>query len=211
MPGPLHIPVSHGRLEALIDAPEGYPIAAAVVCHPHPLHGGTMHNHVTYRIAKTLTRHGILTLRFNFRGVGTSTGKHGDGISEAEDVQAALDRVQAECPGLPLWIAGFSFGARVGLAAAAPDHRVTHMLGVGLVPRMFDFGFLETTKKPKAFVHGAEDELADLQSVEQLVRRFPEPRFFEAVATAKHLFPGKLAELEVALDNAVSFLLHAPI
>src|SRR5690242_2557571 len=110
----MDLPAPHGRLEGMLwDVPRAF--AAAVVCHPHPQQGGTMHAHVPYRIARALRDAGAITLRFNFRGVGRSTGSYADGQGELEDVRAALDFLQARSPGLPLWVAGFSFGAWVGL------------------------------------------------------------------------------------------------
>src|SRR4051812_26347411 len=128
----LQIPVSHGRLEALLEEPEVIR-GTAVVCHPHPQFGGTMHNNVAYRMAKVLVRHGYAALRFNFRGVGTSTGIHAEGVGEQEDATAAVDLLAGRHPALPLWMTGFSFGARVGLEVGARDERVAKLLGVGLV------------------------------------------------------------------------------
>ena len=99
------IPVGHGGLEAILREPTA-PIAAAVVCHPHPLHGGTMNNNVVYRTAKVLVDAGVAALRFNFRGVGASTGRHAEGVGEEDDVRAALAYLRARHPALPLWIAG---------------------------------------------------------------------------------------------------------
>lgn len=199
------IPVHHGQLEGLFQGPES-PTAAAVLCHPHPLHGGTMNNNVVYRTARALERAGLAVLRFNFRGVGASTGAHDHGVGEEDDVRAALTQLEAILPGLPLWVAGFSFGARVGLAAGAKDQRVGRLLGIGLVPRMFDFGFLHTCSKPKAFVCAANDELADLASVQALIATAAPPAHTVVVPEAQHLFQGKLDELEAAVDQAIVFL-----
>src|SRR5258708_31867953 len=121
--GRLAIPVAHGQLEAILKAPAS-PVAAAVVCHPHPLGGGTMNNNVVYRAAKALHEAGLAVLRFNFRGVGASTGRYDGGAGEEEDALAALDLLAQLHPRLPLWMAGFSFGARVGLSVGARDVRV---------------------------------------------------------------------------------------
>src|SRR5712671_4968785 len=101
--GRMAIPVAHGRLEALLRGPEA-PFAAAVFCHPHPLHGGTMNNNVVYRVAKALNDAGAAVLRFNFRGVGASTGSHDAGAGEEDDALAALDFLAEHHPGLPLWM-----------------------------------------------------------------------------------------------------------
>jgi hypothetical protein len=199
------IPVEHGRLEGLLQGPEA-PRAAAVLCHPHPLHGGTMNNNVVYRTARALERGGLAVLRFNFRGVGASTGAHDHGAGEQDDVRAALTHLEVTLPGVPLWVAGFSFGARVGLATGAADSRVERLLGIGLVPRMFDFGFLRTSEKPKAFVCAANDELAELASVEAVIATAAPPKHTVVVPEAQHLFQGKLDELEAAVDEAIAFL-----
>jgi hypothetical protein len=205
VPGKPFIPAPHGRLEALLQGP-AHPHAAAVVCHPHPLFGGTMHNNVVYRMARALERHGLATLRFNFRGVGLSTGRHDEGVGEQDDVRAALAFLASERPGVPLWLAGFSFGARVGLAVGAEDDRVGRLLGVGLVPKLFDFSFLERCAKPKAFVCAGADELADAASVRAVLDAAAPPKHVIVVEGARHLYAGKLDELERAVDEAIAFL-----
>ena len=129
------IPAPHGLLEGLLRLPDGMaasasdgearPAHAAVVCHPHPQFGGTMHNKVVFRLAAALVEHGIPALRFNFRGVGRSTGSYDEGRGEADDVRAALAALAARYPGVPLLLAGFSFGAWVGLPVGCADPRVT--------------------------------------------------------------------------------------
>lgn len=165
-----------------------------------------MHNNVAYRTARALRKQGSAVLRFNFRGVGASTGTHGEGVAEQEDVRAALDFMAARHPALPLWIAGFSFGARVGLAVGAQDVRVSRLLGIGLVPRLFDFSFLLPCKKPTALIHGANDELAEAASVRAIFEGMTARKLFTEVAGATHLFPGKLDELDRALGESIKFL-----
>ncbi|HCF60370.1 MAG TPA: hypothetical protein DFS52_20515 [Myxococcales bacterium] len=205
----LTLPVAHGGLEALLNEPEG-PRAAAVVCHPHPLHGGTMNNNVVHRLAAGLHKAGIAALRFNFRGVGASTGSYGEGAGEEEDVGAALDFLQARYPALPLLVAGFSFGSRVGLSVGARDPRVERLLGVGLALSLFDFSFLETTPKPKAIVHAERDEYGSATELRALFARMAEPKLLRVVPEATHLFAGKLEELEQAIDEAIAWLESLP-
>jgi alpha/beta superfamily hydrolase len=121
--GRIDLPVAHGALEAILKE-SATPFAAVVVCHPHPVHGGTMNNNVVYRVAKALTDAGASVLRFNFRGVGRSTGAYDNGVGEEDDARAALDFLAERAPGIPLWMAGFSFGARVGLTVGDADARV---------------------------------------------------------------------------------------
>jgi alpha/beta superfamily hydrolase len=203
--GRITIPVAHGQLEAVLREPAA-PIAAAVVCHPHPLHGGTMHNNVVYRTAKVLLEAGVAVVRFNFRGVGASTGRYGDGIGEEEDAGAALDLLQARHPDVPLWMAGFSFGARVGLTVGARDARVTKLLGIGLALELFDYSFLTACEKPKAFVQASHDEFGAQAEIEPLVENMAEPRRLWIVEGATHLFPQHLDAFENAATQAVAYL-----
>ena len=211
MPEPLSpsgrtvISVAHGELEAIVREPAA-PTAAAVVCHPHPLAGGTLNNNVVYRLAKALVDGGAATVRFNFRGVGASTGAYGDGIGEEDDARAALDFLQARHPTLPLWIAGFSFGARVGLSVGARDPRVEKLLGVGLALKMFDYSFLSACPKPKAIIQASDDEYGAREAIEAAVRGMAEPKRLWIVDGATHLFPGQLDPFEAAAREAVGYL-----
>jgi alpha/beta superfamily hydrolase len=204
-PKQVEIPVSHGLLEGLLQEPER-PTFAAVACHPHPLFGGTMSNNVVYRLARGLYDASAAVLRFNFRGVGRSTGTHGDGVGELEDVTAALDLVHALYPALPLWIAGFSFGARVGLEVGARDPRVVKLLGVGIALSAFDMSFLLACEKPKAIIQGELDEYGARAEIETFCARLHEPKRLEIVPGASHLYPGKLPELEAAIGRSVGWL-----
>ena len=207
----LDLPAPHGRLEALLKEPAS-PRRAAVVCHPHPQGGGTMNNNVVYRMAKALEeRAGAAVLRFNFRGVGRSTGSYGEGVGEAEDVRVALNFMAERHPGLPLWLAGFSFGARVGLGVGIEDERVSALLAVGLAVRIFDLAFLQEPRPPKplAVVQAANDEYGGLGEIEPFVARIPEPKNLWIVDGATHLCPGKLDELEAAVGTAIDWLTTA--
>ena len=194
------IPVSHGRLEALWWKVEK-PRAAAVVCHPHPLHGGTMHNHVTYRIAQTFRDNGISCVRFNFRGVGRSTGTHGEGVGEIEDARAALDWVALQEPAVPLWLGGFSFGCRTALQLALRDQRVEKVLAVGLAVDIFDLTFVTGLKQPTAFVHSDHDEYGKLENLRALLTRVPAKHELFVVPDADHLCNGRLDELSAAAHS----------
>jgi alpha/beta superfamily hydrolase len=203
------IPVAHGGLESVLREPAS-PVAAAVVCHPHPLGGGTMNNNVVYRAAKALVDGGVAALRFNFRGVGASTGRHGDGVGEEEDARAALDFLRARHPTLPLWMAGFSFGARVGLTVGAQRDDVAKLFGVGLALSMFDYRFLASCEKPKAFVQASEDEYGARPAIEAAVAGMAEPKRLWIVDGASHLFPGYLDPFERAAAEAVAWLHATP-
>lgn len=203
------LPVSHGRLEALHWKVEDAR-AAAVVCHPHPLHGGTMHNHVAYRLADAFRKQGVSALRFNFRGVGRSTGEHDDGRGEVDDARAALDYAQAQQPGVPLILAGFSFGARVALQLATEDPRVERLMLAGVAIRMFGFGLIHELRKPKAFIQADQDEYAAIDEVRRLVDETPSPRKLFVVPDSDHLCTGRLDAFEQVTSEAVTWLLDAP-
>jgi alpha/beta superfamily hydrolase len=203
--GRIVVPVAHGALEAILREP-AEPVAAAVVCHPHPKGGGTMNNNVVYRAARALVDGGVVALRFNFRGVGASTGAYAEGVGEETDVEAAIDFLKARHPTLPIWVTGFSFGARVGLTVGARRDDVRALFGIGLALSMFDYTFLNACRKPKAFVQAAEDEYGARPAIEAAVAAMPEPKRLWVVDEASHLFPGRLDAFEVAAREAVAFL-----
>lgn len=203
--GNLFIEAPHGRIEAILKAQGGEhqtPRGVALVLHPHPLHGGTMHNKVVFRTARGLSDAGLVTLRINFRGVGHSTGEHtGARGGEQEDARLALDYLAEKYPGLPLFIAGFSFGARVGLEVGARDERVGYLIGVGtpvsIPEREYDFSFLEECRKPLLLVHGERDEFGSVEDLRALARRLPAQAQVrvEIIQGAGHFFDDQLEEL----------------
>ncbi|HJZ63906.1 MAG TPA: alpha/beta family hydrolase [Candidatus Acidoferrum sp.] len=192
-----------GKLEAVLWTP-GHgtqPRFAAVVCHPHPLFGGTLHNKVVYQAAKALDgQHGAV-LRFNFRGTGLSEGRHDRGIGECEDVRAALDFLAAEYSGLPLLLAGFSFGCWVGLRVGCQDTRVQGLIGIGAPVNNSDFSYLETCEKPKLFVHGSNDEFGDVFRLERFVEKLPGEKQLVVVDGVDHFFKGKIEDLGEAITK----------
>jgi len=215
MPLPLHrtlaLPGPAGRLEAVLWSPpdreDGLRSAlAAVVCHPHPLFGGTMHNKVVYQTAKSLHRFGLPVLRFNFRGVGASEGIHDNGHGEREDVTAALDYLAENNPGVPLLLAGFSFGSWVGLRVGCGDPRVTELIGLGLPVGNLEhrgFSFLDACGKPKLLVSGEFDQYGPPGNLRALVAQFPpqvkEQTSVTIIPAADHFFTGHLSELDRAI------------
>ena len=201
-----------GRLEALLNAGAEHATHAAVVCHPHPLFGGTLHNKVAFHTMKALNSFGFPVLRFNFRGTGLSQGEHDHGIGEVDDVGAALDWLDHALH-LPLIFAGFSFGAAVGLKAACADSRVKAAISVGTpvvpvaaeteLPRTYTFDFLHDCAKPKLFVSGASDQFGPRTKLEALVRSLPEPKKLVVIEGADHFFEGRLRELREAIETWV--------
>jgi alpha/beta superfamily hydrolase len=191
-----------GPLEAILWSPSvvPHPPIAAVVCHPHPLFGGTMHNKVVYQTAKALDADGIPVLRFNFRGAGQSAGAHDGGNGEQGDVRAALDFLAVEFPAVPLLLGGFSFGASVGMRVGCGDARVSHLIGLGIPVNSVDFSFLRLCDKPKLFIHGSNDEFGDIQKVEALIPTLPGNNKLVVVEGVDHFFAGKLDQLGRAIN-----------
>jgi uncharacterized protein len=191
-----------GKLEAVLWTPSsGTPQIAALVCHPHPLFGGTMHNKVVYQTAKALDQLGLPVLRFNFRGTGRSEGKHDKGDGERGDVRAALDFLAAEFPNISLLLAGFSFGCWVGLRVGCEDERVTALIGLGTPVNSTDFSFLTHCPKPKLFVHGSNDQFGDVTKLRNLVASLPGENKLVVVEDADHFFVGKLDQLNAAITT----------
>jgi hypothetical protein len=191
-----------GRLEAILWSPSaGSPPIAAVVCHPHPLFGGTMHNKVVYQAAKSLDALGLPVLRFNFRGTGMSEGKHDRGEGERGDVRVALDFLASEFPNIPLLVAGFSFGCWVGLRVGCEDERVTSLIGLGAPVNNADFSYLARCGKPKLFVHGSNDIYGDPVKLNNLVASLPGENKIVVVEDADHFFVGKLDQVDAAIAN----------
>jgi len=191
-----------GRLEAILWTPvrSDSPLLAAVVCHPHPLFGGTMHNKVVYNAAKTMDALGIPVLRFNFRGAGLSGGSHDKGLGEQGDVQAALDYLAAQFPGIPLLLAGFSFGSVVGLRVGCRDARVSEVIGLGIPVNNSDLSFLADCPKPRLFIHGANDKFGARRKVEETVAELTGEKRLVVVEDADHFFAGHLEEFNDAIS-----------
>ena len=167
--GNLQIPASHGELEAILKEPKGDVKGVALVCHPHPLGGGTMHNKVVYRAAAGLNEAGLVALRFNFRGVGNSTGAHDDGVGEKQDVLDALDYLTENYPDKQVTLAGFSFGSRVGSEAALADDRIVRLISIGTPVDKYDFSYLKHNVKPILFVHGDRDEFGTVEHLTEVI------------------------------------------
>ena len=203
--GNLFIDVAHGRLEAILKEPRnGAPVGVALVLHPHPLGGGTMHNKVVFRAASALNDAGLTTLRINFRGVGQSTGEHDEGRGELEDVRAGLQYLEEIFPGLPITLCGFSFGARVGLEVGIVDDRVRNLISIGTPLDKYDFAFLEACAKPILFVHGENDEFGAVARVQNLVNKLKAHNAaveLHIINGADHFFAGHLDELKEVITD----------
>lgn len=194
----VNIPTPSGYLEGILKAGEKSSEAKYVglVCHPHPLYGGTMHNKVVFKTAQTLQTLGIPALRFNFRGVGHSTGSYDEGRGEMDDVRYALEFLSRRYPSVRALIAGFSFGSWVGLRVAATDDRVQAMIGLGVPARLFGENTLQNCHKPKLFIHGSEDDTAPYAQVQQWFEQVPAPKSLILIQGADHFFQLYLDELQ---------------
>ena len=196
-----------GRLEALLEwSGAENPRMTALVCHPHPLYGGTLHTKIVFRAAKAAIGLGLPTLRFNFRGVGRSEGTFAQGQGELDDVRAALDFLSERFTRLPIVLMGFSFGCWVGLRAGAADDRVKALIGLGVPAGSYDFGFLAAVTKPKLFVQGTEDVYGPRARVEQLFVSLGEPKQIHWVEGADHFFTGRLGEPQHAVSDFIAEL-----
>jgi uncharacterized protein len=191
-----------GALEALLwTSASPNPTSAGLVCHPHPLFGGTLHNKVVFQTAKTLHSHGYPVLRFNFRGAGQSAGKYDKGRGEIEDVRTAIDYLAQEFPALPIILAGFSFGAWIGLRVGCQEARVQELIGLGIPVNDSDLSYLKDCAKPKLIVQGANDQFGAKDRVRSLFNEIPKPKQLVFISEADHFFTGKLDQVSTAIKN----------
>lgn len=200
----IEIPAAHGTLEALLRLPDRDtpPPLVAVLAHPHPQFGGTLHNKVVFRMAQAFGDLEVPAIRFNFRGVGRSTGRYDEGRGERDDVRAALDEAARRYPGVPLAFGGVSFGSAVGLPVAALDERVALLHGVGVPVSLLHVEDLHASAQPKLIVQGEFDEYGPLPKVEDWFRRLPSPKALRVVGGADHLFTHHQTELAQTLREA---------
>jgi hypothetical protein len=200
----IFIPGPAGRLEALRNAGSPGATHAALVCHPHPLFGGTMHNKVVFHAMKALNSFGFPVLRFNFRGAGRSEGTHDQGRAEQDDIRSSLDWVEHEYH-LPVIFAGVSFGASTGLRACCPDPRVVALIGIAMpvvaAARVYRYRFLQECAKPKLFISGSNDEFAPREELDATVARAAEPKKLVFVEGSNHLFDGHVPKVRTAIEE----------
>ena len=198
------IPGPAGPLEALLDLPEAEPRAVCVFGHPHPLHGGTMHTKALYQAAKAMTRIGVASLRFNFRGVGRSEGTFDAGPGERDDFRAAIAFVADRFPDLPIWAGGMSFGSWIAMTTGAEDTRVSLLLGIAPPVDRYDFEVLKTCNLPKFIIHGEDDELISIKEIRKFYSQIPEPKEMVTIEHADHLFEGKTTLVGDAVEGLLA-------
>ena len=197
------IPGPAGRIECMLKRPDQEPRAAGVVCHPHPLFGGTMHNKVVHAAAEAIVASGIPVLRFNFRGAGGSGGAHDGGRGEQDDLRAVLDHLSRLYPGRPLLLAGYSFGAYVALVVACRDPRAAALIGIGLPVSLMPLHFLQACGKPLTIIQGDQDAFGPLPLVVALAARVPGGARLVAIKGAAHNFAGHLDELSRRVAESI--------
>jgi len=191
-----------GALEGLLQQHDGAPVRlAALVCHPHPLYGGTLHNKVVHRAASTLHALGATVLRFDFRGVGKSQGTFDRGEGELEDARAALQWLESQFPNARLWACGFSFGAWVAARLAASESVVERVVLIAPPVRSNSFEVLRTAGVPKLVIQGTDDDVCPLVELEPEYRTWAEPKQLVQVAHASHFFDRRLGELGETLRH----------
>jgi uncharacterized protein len=194
-----------GRLEARLDRPADAAKAVVVLASPHPKRGGTMQDKVVYQATQGFVRLGCVVLRFNYRGAGTSDGEFSDGPGEMDDYRAALDAAAREFPGLPIWAAGYSFGAYIAMNVGASDPRVTHLIGIGVVisekDDKYDYAAVRASEKPKFLLHGGLDGLSTAKSIRKFYGELAEPRELVVIDDADHYFDGHASEVADAIED----------
>ncbi len=191
-----------GDLEALLEEPEdSAPLEACLVCHPHPAHGGTMHNKVVYRMAKGLRRSGRVVLRFNFRGVGRSAGSYSHMVGELEDARAALAWLRERYPDLPYSLAGFSFGSRIIMRLGCLTEGARELIGVGFPTWREDNTYLTQCSTPKLFIQSTVDEFGPRADLEALFETMAGPKQLHFIEAGDHFFAGALEKLEEFLST----------
>ncbi len=202
--GNLFIPAPHGKLEAFLKEPDDDRVGVGLVCHPHPMGGGTMHNKVVFRAAAGLVDAGLTTVRFNFRGVGASTGEHSEIPGGTEDVRAVIDYLADGYPGDDITLAGFSFGSRTGMEVGMADDRVKRLISIGTpVDKYGDYEFLLELRKPILFVHGDSDEFGAEENVRDLFEKVAKVTDAELVVfeSCGHFFDEHLNELRGTISE----------
>jgi uncharacterized protein len=184
----LMIPADGVELEAQLREPNEGLRGAVAVCHPHPVYGGTMDNRVVYRAAKVAAEAGFAALRFNFRGVGRSTGQFDQGIGEKEDAAAAIRWLDGRYPTLDLAVIGYSFGAWAGLEAGYSAPHVKALVGLGLPLNMYNLDYLLASAKPALYIVGTEDEFCSRENLDRFARRLPPNSVLHRIEGGDHFF-----------------------
>ena len=205
------IPGPAGELEGIFSYVSRKVTHLAFLCHPHPLYGGTMHNKVVYSMAMALNQIGYATVRFNFRGVGRSSGTFNHGIGEQRDLESVIDHFDQLHPDAIKIVGGFSFGAKVGLMVGSRDERIGGLIAVGVTVDIADFSFLNEYEKPKLIIQGNQDQYGQVNTLEDWFQKLQEPKKMDVIDGAVHLFDGKLTELRNAIIQDFPTLMESRV
>ncbi|MEM9102047.1 MAG: alpha/beta fold hydrolase [Pseudomonadota bacterium] len=201
----LQLPGPSGQIETLINRPSQLKNAkfAAIICHPHPLHGGAMTNKVVHTVAKTIEEKGGISIRFNFRGVGRSDGTFAKGEGEIDDLYAVFQWLKTQLPNINIILAGFSFGAYV---SAMAHNLMKPKLLISLAPpvKRFDFDNFERPSGYWQVIAAEKDELVELLEIEKWLQRTGKPDDYQVIQDSSHFFHGKLNILKDKIDDAIS-------
>jgi alpha/beta superfamily hydrolase len=192
------IPGPAGALQVVIEQPETEARALAIICHPHPLHGGSLNNKIVHQLARTFTGMGAISVRFNFRGVGDSDGKYDEGRGELEDLFAVTAWAAQRWPDLPLWLGGFSFGGFIAIQGAAelkPEQLVTVAPAVNYFPEQR----IDLPDTDWLLIQGDSDDVVPLSKVQGWERQQPAPPVSRVINGAGHFFHGRLNDLKQAI------------
>jgi len=193
-----------GKLQGLYQSATAADKPAVIVCHPHPLYGGTMRNKVVYWIARVFEDMGYAVLRFNFRGVEASEGVWDEGLGESDDVIAALNWLEQQQPNAPLWLAGFSFGNYAGLLAAQRDKRIQRMFAIAPAVNLWSFDFMQQEIRPLTVISGTDDEIVPFEAVEAWIKRMPSHTRFHRIEGAGHFFPHHMQAMMACISADIS-------
>ena len=197
-------PGPEGNIECLLSTPinDTPPAAITVICHPHPLYSGTMHNKVVFTAAKTFNKHNIPVLRFNFRGVERSEGEFADGVGEQDDLYAVTKLIQDLYPGKPLWLAGFSFGAYIA-ASMQQTLEAKHLITIAPAVTSFNFNTFPAPDCPWLLIQGLADEVVDAQEVLKWANSLDKPPTIKTLEDTSHFFHGRLVDLANIIENNI--------
>jgi uncharacterized protein len=195
------IPAGPVELEAQLREPKDALRGAAVVCHPHPVYGGTMDNRIVYRAVKVAAENGFAALRFNFRGVGLSTGQYDQGIGEKADVTAAIDWLEDKYPGMSPVLIGYSFGAWVGSQVGCADSRIRAMIGLAPPLNLYDLEFLADSAKPALYIVGTKDEFCSQDNLDRWARKLPSASSVQRIMDTGHFFDGQVETVEKLIGD----------
>jgi uncharacterized protein len=190
------IPAESVQLEANLRETQNAPVGVAVICHPHPVYGGTMDNRIVFHAAKAVSKSGFAALRFNFRGAGLSTGQFDQGIGEKEDVTAAIRWIENKFPALPVVLVGYSFGAWVGLQVGCTERSVKAMIGVAAPLALYEFEFLAGNSKPTLYIAATRDEFCSQENLARFECRLPSTSSLSRIEGADHFFSDQIEIVE---------------